>query len=109
MHILDREGFDACGEEDCGERPTRDGDDARTDGSRRVAVPRPHRQQLHGLDAAHLESTAMAVTTATGRGHKNDDGGGDCKDVTVGGTLSPLSGGSCPSRLAGAVVVMPHV
>jgi len=74
-----------------------------------VAVPRPHEQQLRGLDAAHLELTAMAVTTATGWEHENDDGGGNCEDVTDGGRLSPLSGGSCPSRLAGAVMVMPLV
>ena len=65
----DREGFDACGEEDRGERPARDGSDAGTGGYRRVAAPRPHRQQLRGLDAAHLEPTVMAVTTATGREH----------------------------------------
>ena len=65
MHILDREGFDACGEEDRGERPSRDDDDAGTGGSRRVAAPRPHRQQLQKLDTAHLESTTMAVM-ATG-------------------------------------------
>jgi hypothetical protein len=59
------EGFDACGEKDRGERPACDSNDAGTDGSRRVAAPRPHRQQLRGLDAAHSESTAMAVTTAT--------------------------------------------
>jgi hypothetical protein len=29
----DREGFDACGEENRGERPARDGDDARPGGS----------------------------------------------------------------------------
>ena len=105
----DREGFDACSEEDRGERPARNGNDAMTSGSRRVAVPRPHRQQLRGLDAAHLDLTTMAVTTATGQEHKNNDGGGDCEDVTDGGRLSPLSGGSFPLRPAGAVVVMPHV
>jgi hypothetical protein len=79
----DREGFDACGEEDRGKRPARDGDDAGTGGSRRVAAHRPHRQQLRGLDAAHSESTAMAVTTATGREHEDGDCGGDCEDVTM--------------------------
>ena len=83
----DREGFDACGEENRGERPARDGDDARTGGSRRVAAPHPHRQQLHGLDAAHSELTAMAATTVTGREHEDGDGGGDCEDV-------PMEGGS---------------
>jgi hypothetical protein len=66
----DREGFDACGEENRGKRPARDGDDARTGGSRRVAAPHPHRQQLRGLDAAHSELTVMAVTKATGREHE---------------------------------------
>ena len=105
----DREGFGACGEEDRGECPARDGNDAGTGGYRRAAAPRPHRHQLCRLDAAHLESTAMAVTTATSWEHEDNDGGGDCEDVTDGGRLSPLSGGSCPSRPAGAVVVMPHV
>ena len=101
-----REGFDVCGEEDRGKHPARDGDDAGTGGSRRVAAPRPHRQQLRGLDTAHLESTVMVVTTATGREHEDGNGGGDCEDVTDGGRLSPLFGGSCHSRPAGAVVVM---
>ena len=71
-----------CGEEGRGEHPARDGDDAGTGGSRRVAVPHPHRQQLRELDAAHSESTAMAVTTGTGREHKD---GNDCEDVTMEG------------------------
>jgi hypothetical protein len=50
----DREGFDACGEdEDRGEHPARDGNNAATGCSRRVAAPCPHQQQLRGLDAAH--------------------------------------------------------
>jgi hypothetical protein len=80
-----REGFDACGEEDRVERPARNGNDAGTGGSRRVAALRPHRQQLRGLDADHSESTAMAVTTATGREHEDGNGGGDCEDVTMEG------------------------
>jgi len=87
----DRESFDACGEENRGERPARDGDDARPGGSRRVAAPHPHWQQLRGLDTAHLELTAMAVTTATGREHEDGDGGGDCEYVTMeGGSHSSL-------------------
>ena len=92
----DREGFDTCGEEDHGKRPAHDGDDTGTGGSRRVAAPRPHRQQLRGLDTIHSESTAMAVTWWQLRRHDN------------GGRLSLLSGGLCPSRPAGAVVVMPR-
>ena len=107
--MSDREGFDACGEEDRGECLARDGNDAGTGGYRRVAAPRPHRQQLCGLDAVHLELTATVVTTETGREHEDGDGSGDCEDVTDGGRLSPLFGGSCPSRPAGAMVVMPHV
>ena len=87
----DRESFDACGEENRGEHPARDGDDARTSGSRRVAAPHPHRQQLRGVDAAHSELTAMAVTTATGREHEDGDGGGDCEYMTMeGGSHSSL-------------------
>ncbi len=93
----DREGFDACGEEDRNKRPTRDGNDAGTGGSRRVATPRPHQQQLHGLDADHSESTAMAVTMATGQEHKEGDGGGDCEDVTMEGG-SHRSLGDCVFR-----------
>ena len=94
---MDREGFDACGEENRGERPARDGDDVRPGGSRRVAAPHPHRQQLRGLDAAHSELTAMA----TGREHKDGDGGGDCEDMTMeGGSHRSLE--SCPSRPAEA-------
>jgi hypothetical protein len=70
------QGFDACGEEDHGERPARGGDDAGTGGSRRVATPHPHRQQLRGLDTARSESTAMAVMTATGRKHEDGYSGG---------------------------------
>ena len=51
-----------------------------------MAAPRPHRQQLSGLDAAHLESTAMAVTV-TDSEHKDGDGGGDCEDVRMEGAL----------------------
>ena len=107
----DREGFDACGEENRGERPARDGDDARPGGSRRVAAPHPHRQQLRGLDAAHSELTAMAVTTATGREHEDGDGGGDCEDVTMeGGSHRSLGDRVLRGRRGrGAVVVMPHV
>ncbi len=107
----DREGFDARGEEDRGERPARDGNDAGTGGSRTVADPRPHRQQLRGLDAAHSESTAMAVTTATGREHEDSDGGGDCEDVTMeGGSHRSLGDRVLRGRQGrGAVVVMPHV
>ncbi len=65
----DREGFNVCGEEDRGEHPACYGSGSETGGYRRVAAPRPHRQQLRGLDAAHLEPTVMAVTTATGREH----------------------------------------
>ncbi len=104
----DREGFDACGEEDRGERHARDGDDARTGGSRRVAVPHPHRHQLRELDAAHSELTAMAVTTGTGREHKDGD---DCEDVTMeGGSHRSLGDRVLRGRRGrGAVVVMPHV
>ena len=106
-----REGFDACGEEDRGEHPARDGNEAGTGGSRRVAAPRPHRQQLCGLDAAHLELTAMAVTTANGREHEDGDGGGDCEDVTMEGGSHRSLGDRvlCGRRGRGAVVVMPHV
>ena len=62
----DWEGFDACGEEDCGERPARDGDDAGTGGSRRVAAPRPHRQQLRGLDATAIIHNLRTVTPRYG-------------------------------------------
>ncbi len=107
----DREGFDACGEEDHGKRPARDGDDAGTGGSRRVATPHPHWQQLPGLDAAHLELTAMVVTTATGWEHEDGNGGGDCEDVTMeGGSHRSLGDGVLRGRRGcGAVVVMPHV
>jgi hypothetical protein len=100
-----------CGEEDRGERPARSGNDTGTGGSRRVADPRPHRQQLCGLNAAHSESTAMAVTTATGREHEDGDGGGDCEDVTTeGGSHHSLGGRILRGRRGrGAVVVMPHV
>ena len=82
----DREGFDKFGEEDRGECPAREGNDAGTGDSRRVAARRPHRQQLRsGLDAAHSESTVMAMTTATGREHEDGNGGGDCEDVTMEG------------------------
>ena len=106
-----REGFDVCGEEDRGKHPARDGDDAGTGGSRRVAAPRPHRQQLRGLDTAHLESTVMVVTTATGREHEDGDGGGDCEDVTMeGGSHRSLGDRVLRGRRGwGAVVVMPHV
>ena len=81
--------MDTRGEEDRGERPARDGNDAGTGGSRKVADPCPHRQQLRGLDAAHSESTAMAVTMAvtmaTGREHEDGDGSGDCEDMTMEG------------------------
>jgi hypothetical protein len=104
----DQEGFDACGEEDRGERPAHDGDNAGTGGSRRVAAPRPHRQQLHELDAAHSESTAMAVRTATGREHKDGD---DCEDMTMeGGSHRSLGDRVLRGRRGwGAVVVMSHV
>ena len=107
----DREGLDACGEENRGERPARDGDDARPGASRRVAAPHPHRQQLRGLDAAHSELTAMAVTTATGQEHRDGDGGGDCEDVTMeGGSHRSLENHVlCGRRERGAVVVMPYV
>ena len=95
----DREGFDACGEEDRAERPAHEGNGAGTGGSWRVAAPHPQWQQLYGLDAAHSELTTMAVTTATGREHEDCDGGGDCEDVT-------MEGGSHRSLL---VAVMPHV
>ena len=62
----DWEGFDACGEEDCGECPARDGDDAGTGGSRRVAAPRPHRQQLRGLDATAIIHNLRTVTPRYG-------------------------------------------
>jgi hypothetical protein len=104
-----REGFDACGEEDRGKHPARDGDDAGTGGSRRVAAPRPHRQQLRGLDTAHSESTVMAVTTATGREHEDGDGGGDCEDVTMEGGSHRSLGDRVLCGRRGAVVVMPHV
>ena len=99
------------GEEDRGERPARDGNDAGTGGSRKVADPRPHRQQLRGLDAAHSESTAMAVTMATGREHEDGDGGGNCKDMTMeGGSHRSLGDRVLRGRRGrGAVVVMPHV
>ena len=104
-----REGFDVCGEEDRGKHPARDGDDAGTGGSRRVAAPRPHRQQLRGLDTAHLESTVMVVTTATGREHEDGDGGGDCEDVTMEGGSHRSLGDRVLCGRRGAVVVMPHV
>jgi hypothetical protein len=107
----DREGFDARGEEDRGERPARDGNDAGTGGSRRVANPRPHWQQLRGLDAAHSDSTAMAVMTATGWEHKDGDGGGNREDMTMeGGSHRSLGDRVLRGRRGrGAVVVMPHV
>ena len=76
-----------------------------------MAALRPHRQQLHGLDADHSESTAMAVTTATGREHEDGNGGGDCEDVTMeGGSHRSLEDRVlCGRRDRGAVVVMPHV
>ena len=89
----DREGFDACGEEDRAERPAHEGNGAGTGGSWRVAAPHPQRQQLYGLDAAHSELTTMAVTTVTGREHEDCDGGGDCEDVTMeGGSHRSLGG-----------------
>ena len=114
LAALGREGFVTCGEEDRVERPARNGNDAGTGGSRRVAALRPHRQQLRGLDADHSESAAMAVTMATGQEHEDGNGGGDCEDVTMeGGSRRSLAmlEGSCPLRPAGAgaVVVMPHV
>ena len=89
----------------------RDGNNARTGGSRRVVAPCTHRQQLRGLDVAHLESTAMAVTTATSREHEDGDGGGDCEDVTMeGGSHRSLGDRVLRGRRGwGAVVVMPHV
>ncbi len=107
----DWEGFDACGEEDRGELRARCGNDAETGGSRRVAAPRPHRQQLRRLNAALSETTAMAVTTATGREHEDGDGGGDCEDVmTEGGFHRSLGDRVLRGRRGrGAVVVMPHV
>ncbi len=96
-------------------RPARDGNDAGTGGSRKVADPRPHRQQLRGLDTAHSESTAMAVTMAvtmaTGREHEDGDGGGDCEDMTMeGGSHRSLGDRVLRGRRGrGAVVVMPHV
>ena len=78
LAMLDWEGFDACGEEDHGKRPACDNNNTGTGGSMRVAASHPHRQQLCGLDAAHSESTSMAVTTAIGREHKNGDSSGDC-------------------------------
>jgi hypothetical protein len=108
-----REGFDACGEEDRGERPASNGNDTGTGGPRRVAALRPHRQQLRGLDADHSESTAMAVTTATGREHEDGNGGGDCEDVTMeGGSRRSLALGDRVLRGRRGrvvVVVMPHV
>ena len=93
LAALDREGFDACGEEDRGERPARGGNDAGTGGSRRVATPCPHQQLLRGLDAAPSELTVMAVMMATGREHEDGDGSGDCKDVTMkGGSHCSLGG-----------------
>ena len=76
-----------------------------------MAAPHPHRQQLRGLDAAHSELTAMAVTTATGREHEDGDGGGDCKDVTMeGGSHRSLEDHVLRGRRErGAVVVMPYV
>jgi hypothetical protein len=75
-----------------------------------VAAPRPHRQQLSGLDAAHLESTAMAVTV-TDSEHKDGDGGGDCEDVRMeGGSCRSLGDRAlCGRGGGGVVVVMPHV
>ncbi len=98
-------------EENRGERPARDSDDARPGGSRRVAAPHPHRQQLQGLDAAHLELTTMVVTTATGREHEDGDDGGDSKDVTMeGGSHRSLKDRVLRGRREwGAVVVMPQV
>jgi hypothetical protein len=106
-----QEGFDACGEEDRGERPARDGDDAGTGGSSRVAAPRPHRQQLRRHDAAHSESTVMVVMMATGWEHEDKDGGGDCEDVTTeGGSHRSLGDRVLRGRWGrGAVVVMAHV
>ena len=46
----DREGFNACGEEDRGERPARYGSDSGTGGYRRVAAPRPHRRRPLGAN-----------------------------------------------------------
>ena len=76
-----------------------------------MAAPRPHRQQLRGLNAAHSESTAMAVTTATSWEHEDGDGGGDCEDVTnEGGSHRSLGDRVLRGRRGrGAVVVMPHV
>ncbi len=84
---------------------------ARPGGSRRVAAPHPHRQQLRGLDATHSKLTAMAVTTATGREDEGGDGGGDCKDVTMeGGSHRSLEDRVlCGRRERGVVVVMPYV
>ena len=106
---MDWEGFNACGEENSGKLPALDNNNAGTGGSMRVATSHPHRQQLCGLDAAHSESTSMAVTMAIGREHKNGDGSGDCKDVTMEGGSHRSPGGSCPSRPAEGVVVMLHV
>jgi hypothetical protein len=76
-----------------------------------VAAPRPYRQQLRWLDAAHSESTAMAGTTATGQEHDGGNGGGDCEDVTMEGGSHRSLGNHvlCGRRGRGAVVVMPHV
>ena len=76
-----------------------------------MAAPHHHRQQLRGVDAAHSELTAMAMTTATGREHEDGDGGGDCEDVTMeGGSHRSLGDRVLRGRRGrGAVVVMPHV
>ena len=107
----EREGFDACREEDRGKHPACGGNNAGTGGSRRLAAPRPHRQQLRGLNIAHSESIMMAVTTATGREHEDVGGGGDCEDVmTEGGSHRSLGDRVlCGRRGRGAVVAMPHV
>ncbi len=97
-----------CGEENRGERPACDSNDARPGG--RMAAPHPHRQQLWGLDAAHSELTAMVVMTATGREHEDGNGGGDCEDVTMeGGSHRSLEDRVLHGRRErGAVVVMPE-
>ncbi len=76
-----------------------------------MAASHPHQQLLRGLDAAHSELTAMAVTTATGWEHKDGNGGGDCKEVTMeGGSHRSLEDRVlCGRRERGAVVVMPYV
>ncbi len=43
-------------------------------------------------DGPLFDALAMAVTMATGREHKDSDGGGDCEDAMMGGATTAREG-----------------